>query len=251
MKSFSGEDEKVSPVTQWPDDNSDHDRVYKRLKSMTVDYRFRPREQLMIGELADRLRVSSTPVREALIRLQAEALLDITPRRGFFAKTLNLKEMIDLVRFQFVILSSSVEYAVHELDSAVDVIASLVPTTDSKSDIASAIDAVGERSLDQPGDDVRRVEQVSVRIAALSENDAMMRALDNVNDRTHYVRTIDLGDPERSGAVRRSIEAMTFALRRKDTAAALAVLKRDMDVQIDRMPTLVKEGINRAYTSLC
>jgi DNA-binding GntR family transcriptional regulator len=235
-------------VTQWPDDNSDHARVYKRLKAMTVNYRFRPREQLMIGELADRLRVSSTPVRETLIRLQAEALLDITPRRGFFAKTLNLKEMIDLVRFQFVILSSSVEHAVQGLDSAVDVIASLVPV---ENEAASAIDVVGERSLDQPGDDVRRVEQVSVRIAALSENDAMMRALDNVNDRTHYVRTIDLGDPERSGEVRRNIEALSFALRRKDTAAALAVLKRDMDVQIDRMPALVKEGINRAYTSLC
>jgi DNA-binding GntR family transcriptional regulator len=217
---------------------------------MTVNYRFRPHEQLMIGELANRLRVSSTPVREALIRLQTEALLDTTPRRGFFAKTLNLREMVDLVRFQFVIVSSSVEYAVHRLEGGASVMPSLVPTADGEDDIASMIDALGERPLDQPVDDVRWVEQVLARIAALSENDVMMRALDNVNDRTHYVRAIDLGDPERSEEVRRGIEALSLALREKDTAVALAVLKRELDGQIDRMPTLVKEGINRAYTSL-
>ena len=128
---------------------------------------------------------------------------------------------------------------------------SVVPTADGESDIASMIDAVSERSLDQLEDDVRWVEQVSARIAALSENDVMMSALDNVNDRTHYVRTIDLADPERSGEVRRSIEAFSFALQKKETPAALAILKRDLDAQIDRMPTLVREGINRAYTSLC
>jgi DNA-binding GntR family transcriptional regulator len=234
------EDEKVSPVTH----NSDHARVYKRLKAMTVDYGFRPSEQLMIGELADRLRVSSTPVREALIRLQAEALLDTAPRRGFFAKTLNLKEMIDLVQFRFVILRSSVEQAVHRLDRAVDMVPSLVPSADGENDIASRV------PLDQSGDYVRYVEQVSARIAALSENEAMMHALDNANDRTHYVRTIDLEDSERGSEVQRSIEELSFALRRKDAATGIAVLKRDLDEQIDRMPTLVKEGINRAYASL-
>jgi len=241
----------VSPVTQLRDESSDHASVYERLKALTVNYRFRPHEQLLIGELAEQLHVSPTPVREALIRLQGEALLDVTPRRGFFAKTLNLKEMIDLVRFQFVILSSSVEHAVYTLDGAVEEICSLVPTADGESDISSMIDAVSERSLDQLEDDVRWVEQVSARIAALSENDVMMSALDNVNDRTHYVRMIDLSDPERSGEVRRSFEAFSFALQRKETPAALAILKRELDVQIDRMPTLVREGINRAYTSLC
>ena len=238
-------------MTHLRDESQYHASVYERLKTLTVNYRFRPHEQLLIGELAERLRVSPTPVREALIRLQGEALLDVTPRRGFFARTLNLKEMIDLVRFQFVILSSSVEHAVDTLDRAIEEICSLVPTADGESDIASMIDAVSERSLDQLEDDVRWVEQVSARIAALSENDVMMSALDNVNDRTHYVRTIDLADPERSGEVRRSIEAFSFALQKKETPAALAILKRDLDAQIDRMPTLVREGINRAYTSLC
>jgi DNA-binding GntR family transcriptional regulator len=237
------------PVTRWPDDSSDHARAYKRLKAMTVNYRFRPHEQLMIGELADQLRVSATPVREVLIRLQAQALLDTTPRRGFFAKTLDLKEMIDLVRFRFVILSSYVEQAVHRLDQGVDMVPSIGPTADSENDTASAVDAIGKRPPDSGGDNVRQVDQVSARMIALSENDAMIRVLDNVNDRTHYVRTIDFEYIERTGQVRRSIEALSFALRRKDAAAAFAILQRELDEQIDRMPALVKEGINRACTS--
>jgi DNA-binding GntR family transcriptional regulator len=68
--------------------NSDHGKVYKLLKSMLVEYRFYPGEQLLIGSLAERLRVSATPVRETLTRLQAEGLLDTTHRRGFYARKL-------------------------------------------------------------------------------------------------------------------------------------------------------------------
>jgi DNA-binding GntR family transcriptional regulator len=99
----------LSLVTQGPDSNSEHTRVYRSLKVVTINYLFRPGEQLMIGELAERLRVSSTSVRETLIRLQAESLLDTTPRRGFFAKTLSIKEMVDLFQFRFLILKSAIE----------------------------------------------------------------------------------------------------------------------------------------------
>src|SRR5712671_1320379 len=88
---------------------SDLTKVYEALKAEVVNYRFRPGEQIRIAELADHLRVSSTPVREALIRLEAEGLLDVAPRRGFFAKTLDLNEMIDLVQYQFFLLKSAVE----------------------------------------------------------------------------------------------------------------------------------------------
>jgi len=245
---YRSEDDKVSIMTR-PDDDSDRARVYNQLKAMAVGYRFRPREQLMIGELADRLRVSSTPVREALIRLQAQALLDTAPERGFFANTLNLKEMVDLVRFRFVILTSSIEQAMHRFNGGVAMANSLVPRAGGESDIVSRVAAMGERPLNEPDDFVRHVEEVSARIAALSENHVMMCALDNANDRTHYVRTIDLEDRRRRGDVQRSFQKLSLALQRNDTAAASAVLKGDLDKQIDRMPALVKEGISRAYAS--
>jgi hypothetical protein len=47
-------------------------------------------EQLLIGPLVDQLKVSLAPVRETLIRLRTEGLLDNAPRRGFFAKALTI-----------------------------------------------------------------------------------------------------------------------------------------------------------------
>ena len=108
--------------------SSDHTPIhaspYEWLKKMTVDCCFRPGEQLIIGQLAGRLRVSQTPIREALIRLQSEALLDTMPRRGFFARTLGSKEMISVLQFKFAILKFSVEQAIHPLDRAATVVCS-------------------------------------------------------------------------------------------------------------------------------
>lgn len=235
-------------MTQWPDNNSDHARVYKWLKTVTVGYRFRPGEQLMIGELAERLRVSSTPVRETLIRLQAESLLDTTPRRGFFAKTLNLKEMIDLFQFRFLLLKSSIERAAELFDVGPErTVLSIVPSSSNGHEVASSVDTTQRPALDKLSDDALYVERVSESIVAGSQNDVAMRALSNVNDRTHYVRMIDLevAEPE----VRWMMEELLHAVEQNDTAAAIAILKRDLDHQIKRMPALVKEGIGRAYTS--
>ena len=83
-------------VSRQNDTSTDPAPVYSELKNMVREHRFRPGEQLLIGGLAARLRVSSTPVREALVRLQAEHLLASASRRGFFMKLLTCQEMIDL-----------------------------------------------------------------------------------------------------------------------------------------------------------
>jgi DNA-binding GntR family transcriptional regulator len=59
--------------------------IYHQLKQLATHIVFRPSEQLCIKTLAEVLRVSQTPVREALIRLQTEAIVSGERLRGFFA----------------------------------------------------------------------------------------------------------------------------------------------------------------------
>lgn len=61
-----------------------------------MDGRVRPGARLNPDLLADPLRVSRTPIREALIRLEAEGLIAARRFHGFFAKTLDAKELDDL-----------------------------------------------------------------------------------------------------------------------------------------------------------
>jgi DNA-binding GntR family transcriptional regulator len=58
------------------------DGVYERLRSEIVHGRLRPNERLIEVELADRLQVSRTPVRESLQRLAADGLV-VSRRRGW------------------------------------------------------------------------------------------------------------------------------------------------------------------------
>jgi DNA-binding GntR family transcriptional regulator len=221
---------------------SDHPTIYEAIKVELVNCRFRPGEQIMITELADRLRVSSTPVREALIRLEAEGLLDVAPRRGFFAKTLDLNEMIDLVQYQFFLLKSAVEAGNH--GGVDECVAPLVP--DLAHARAGASTSEGDHA---PRRHVRQaiwIETMMTRVAGLSQNRAVVRAVGNINDRTHYVRTIDLERLDVTVASQGLIERLWLSLRRADFAEAVAVLKRDRDDQIERLPAVVKEGLSRA-----
>lgn len=58
------------------------DRVYQHLKSRILSGDLPGGEMTSEGEVATALGVSRTPVREALMRLQAESLVRIYPKRG-------------------------------------------------------------------------------------------------------------------------------------------------------------------------
>ena len=59
------------------------DSVYERVKSMAITYSIRPGERINEVELARRLNVSRTPLREALNRLVTEGFLTAQLNKGF------------------------------------------------------------------------------------------------------------------------------------------------------------------------
>ncbi len=60
------------------------DSVYDALRSAILSRSFAPGQRLNVHELAADLGVSLTPVKDALTRLEAEALIHIRPRSGTF-----------------------------------------------------------------------------------------------------------------------------------------------------------------------
>lgn len=58
------------------------DDAYERLKAEILANRLPAGFQATEPEIAERLKMSRTPVREALIRLQGEGLVELIPRRG-------------------------------------------------------------------------------------------------------------------------------------------------------------------------
>ena len=72
------------------------DDAYDRLKRDILDNRLQPGFQAPEPELALRLGMSRTPVREALIRLQSEGLVELIPRRGVRVLPVSPADMKDI-----------------------------------------------------------------------------------------------------------------------------------------------------------
>lgn len=67
--------------------------VYQQLRAKILGDEFRPGTQLLERDLVSLFGVSRTPVREALVRLQKENLLQIVPRHGIRVRQVSLPDI--------------------------------------------------------------------------------------------------------------------------------------------------------------
>jgi DNA-binding GntR family transcriptional regulator len=69
--------------------------VHRLLRAQIVEGKFAPGSRLPDVQLAAELGVSRTPVREALLRLVREGLVENDPNRGFFVAPLSRQEVLE------------------------------------------------------------------------------------------------------------------------------------------------------------
>lgn len=80
------------------------EQVYQRLMQMVMQNDVAPGTRMIIDKIAGELGVSSTPVREALARLETQGLVTKEPLRGFFATELmSGAEFDDLWEFRLLV----------------------------------------------------------------------------------------------------------------------------------------------------
>lgn len=105
-------------VNNWTEDNliSIRERVYLHIKDLILDGEFKAGDRLVERELAERLNISRTPIREALFRLESQGFVKTVPRKGVIVADISEKEIIEV----FTILSSlevlAAKLAVQKLD---------------------------------------------------------------------------------------------------------------------------------------
>lgn len=211
------------------------DRVYEQLKAMAVSYEFKPGERLNEGDIARRLGVSRTPLREALNRLNTEGFLRFAPGKGFFCRELDAHEIFDL----------------YELRKSIEVAAVRLAIRRAKDDDIDALIAFLDATGPDPGERTA-VEQVELdetfheRLMAMSNNAEMLRVLRNVNARIRFVRWIDMDRINRS-ASQGEHRAVAVGLKARDEAACVSVLEKHIDRRLDQITSAIKEGYAQIY----
>ena len=68
-------------------------RVYLSLKAAILSLTVKPGQILRKGEICDQLRISRSPVSEAVTRLAAEGLVDVVPQAGTFVSRFSMDEI--------------------------------------------------------------------------------------------------------------------------------------------------------------
>lgn len=79
------------------------DWAVERLRSAILAGAFMPGTKLRTGELADALKVSPTPLREALQRLAAEGLVELSPQRGARVAPIDVAAGLDVYRVRLIL----------------------------------------------------------------------------------------------------------------------------------------------------
>ena len=77
--------------------------AYKAIKDRIIYLDLRPGEKILEGEIAEALRVSRTPVREALLMLENEKLVECTGSAGFIVRKFSAAEIDEYFAVRMVI----------------------------------------------------------------------------------------------------------------------------------------------------
>jgi DNA-binding GntR family transcriptional regulator len=87
------------------------DQAYSGLRKEIITCRLRPGTEVGEQELASRLNMSKTPVRESLVRLTLEGLVEAFPRRGYRIKPVTIKDIADIFTVRKALESVAAELA--------------------------------------------------------------------------------------------------------------------------------------------
>lgn len=87
--------------------------IYANLKKILLSENTLKRHSLSIDKLSQQLNASSIPVREALIRLAAEDLIDYEKGKGFYTKDMTLKS----IEYSYQLLYLTVRWSINYYSS--------------------------------------------------------------------------------------------------------------------------------------
>ena len=111
--------------------------VVKRVREAILDEVFNPGDHLGELELADKFEVSRSPVREALVALEKEGTVIISPYKGAMVRPLSAAEILDIAELRLAAISLAIKSAHRhlspaDLDHAYDLAKRLTRINDAK-----------------------------------------------------------------------------------------------------------------------
>src|ERR1700752_3569451 len=109
----------MEPINRMRASRTTRVEVYDALRASIVSLQRTPGQRLSEAELARELGVSRTPIREAIIQLRADGLVEVTPQFGSFVSKISLRNVREAQFAREALECAAVRVAVERVDDAV------------------------------------------------------------------------------------------------------------------------------------
>jgi len=182
------------------------DKAYDQIKRSIVEGAYKPGQRLKALRVAQELKISRTPVKEALGRLEQEGLVRREPGSGYIVRGLSISDILNLYKVREVL----------EIEAAREALPNL--TAEALRSMHAALEhadiLLGKNNFNEFLRANRRFHNI---ILAHTGNGVLEELLSNLDARFWSIGTIVVSrNPQRAQDIRRENRAILDALAGKD-----------------------------------
>jgi DNA-binding GntR family transcriptional regulator len=211
------------------------ERAYSLIRRMAVGFELRPNERINEVQLSRELSLSRSPVREALNRLATEGFLSFVPNRGFFFRSPDIAELVQIYEARAVLEKGAF---------------ALACTRRSASQLAELEEFWAKALVEYGNHDADRIleldESFHLQLVGLAGNQEIVRLLTAQNARIRFVRRIQIERGHRHESMIGDHDVLLTALRKRSVTRGQEVLATHISMSIENAAEVLKEAVFNA-----
>ena len=197
------------------------DVVFNTLRQAILRGEFKPGERLMEIQLANKLGVSRTPIREAIRKLELEGLVIMIPRKGAEVADITEKSLRDVLE---------VRKALEELA------------------VQLACEKITQEKVLKRSKDITEVAEADVRfhdvIYMATDNHKLIHLLNKLREQMYRYRVEYLKNPDVHEQLTQEHEEIVYHIKRREKVEATAVTCQHIDNQVSAVTDKIRTKNN-------
>lgn len=205
------------------------DVVFQTLRQAILKGELEPGERLMEIQLAQRLGVSRTPVREAIRKLELEGLVVMIPRKGAEVASITEKNLRDVLEVRKALEELAVELACKRM----------------KKEAYPLLEAEME-AFDKAiqGDELTKIAEIDMNFHELiyeaTENDKLIQMLNNLREQMYRYRLEYIKDRDKRAILALEHREIFQAIKKCDIQMAKDAIRCHIDNQESTVSKKIK-----------
>ena len=191
-------------------------RIYEKLKEDIINLKFKENSIITEKELAERYKVSKTPVREALKKLNLEGFIEVLPRKGYFVTSISVEDLKNIFQIRMILEVGASEIAIENV--SLNDIKKLKEIANTKVKTINAKSYIEYSEINY---------QFHLLIAKLTNNNMLANMIEGVLNQLRRVLYRDLCNLDFENMKNEHLN-IVYAIEKRDTDLARKIMKKHL-----------------------